>query len=177
MNEYVIRFSGLKDGNHQFNYEIGSPFFEQLVHSEIQNATLTVDVDFEKKPNMLIVNFEIEGKVEIMCDKCTDDFDLTIETDDELIYQFGEGISDDEKIIILPENEIEIDLTQAIYEVTCIAIPSRRVHPDGECNQEMLKDMDNYLMVEEDEVEPSNDITDDEDEVDPRWKALNKLKK
>lgn len=177
MNEMVIRFSGLKEGNHPFSFEIGDTFFEQLDYSEIQKADLTVDVNFEKKVNMLVLNFSIKGNVEVMCDKCTDDFFIEVENEEELIYKFGEGISDDEKIIIIPENEIELDITQPIYELTSLALPSRRVHPEGECNQEMLKAMDNYLMVESDEVEPSEDDDVDNDEIDPRWSALKNLKK
>ena len=132
---------------------------------------------FEKKPTMLVLSFDISGEVEVMCDKCTDDFRQAIEGEEELIYKFGEGVSDDEKIIIIPHNEIEIDLIQPFYEATILALPSRRVHPENECNQEMLEAMDNYLMVESDEVEQSdsNDETDGDD-VDPRWAALNKLK-
>lgn len=177
-SEYVIRFSGLKEGNHQFNFEIGKTFFEQLDYSEVQNGRLTVNVDFEKKATMLIVNFDIDGQVELMCDKCTDDFNLPIAGQEELIYKFGEGESNDEKILIIPEHEIEIDLSHPIYELTSIVIPSKRVHPEGECNQEMLEAMDNYLMVEEDEIEISEDsIEDEETSVDPRWAALKKLKK
>ena len=113
-----------------------------------------------------------------MCDRCTDDFYLAISGSEELIYKFGEGVSDDEKIIIIPHNEIEIDISQPIYEVTCLAIPSKRVHPEGECNEEMLKAMDNYLMVESDEVvDTKEEQQEDNDEVDPRWAALKKLKK
>ncbi len=117
-SEYVIRFSGLKEGIHQFNFEIGKTFFEQLDYSEVQNGELKVNVDFEKKTTMLVVNFEIEGKVELMCDKCTDDFYLAIKGEEELIYKFGEGETNDEKIIMIPEHEIEIDLAHPIYELT-----------------------------------------------------------
>jgi uncharacterized metal-binding protein YceD (DUF177 family) len=176
-SEYVIRFSGLKEGNHQFNFEIGNTFFEQLEYSEVQIGNLTVDVDFEKKVNMLVVSFNLKGQVQLMCDRCTDDVMLAIEGEEELIYKFGEGESIDEKIIFISHNEIEIDLTHPIYELTCLVIPSKRLHPEGQCNQEMLKAMDNYLMVETDEVIPSEDEPTDNEEVDPRWAALNKLKK
>lgn len=176
-SEYVIRFSGLKEGIHQFVFEVGDKFFEQLDYSEIKVANLKAVVDFEKKTNMLVVNYHVKGEVELMCDKCTDDFLLSIEGEEELIYKFGDGISDDEKIIILPENEIEVDVSQPIYEVTCLAVPSKRVHPEGKCNQEMLNAMDNYLMVENHEVTPDAEATEEEnEEIDPRWSALKNLK-
>jgi uncharacterized metal-binding protein YceD (DUF177 family) len=177
MKNYTIRFSGLKEGVHQFNFELGDTFFEQLDYSEIKKASLHVEAVFEKKQTMLVLNFNISGDIEVMCDKCTDDFRLNIDGDEELIYKFGEGISNDEKVIIIPENEFELDLIQPFYEAVILALPSRRVHPDKECNQEMLKTMDSYLMVESEETEQSGSQEEDEgDDVDPRWAALNKLK-
>ena len=93
-----------------------------LITPDIKGAELEIDVAFEKSTTMLTLNFDIKGKVMVMCDKCTDDFYLDVENKEELIYKFGEGVSDDEKIEIIPENEIEIDLTQPIYELTVIAI-------------------------------------------------------
>jgi uncharacterized metal-binding protein YceD (DUF177 family) len=176
-SELEIRFSGLKEGQHNFHFEVGDTFFEQLDYSEIEKADLTVDVDFEKRTNMLILNFNIHGTVGLMCDKCTDDFELEIQSEEELIYKFGEGESDDEKIIVIPENEIEIDVSQPIYELTILAIPSKRVHSEGDCNQEMLEAMDDYLMVETDDAELNNAEDVEDQSVDPRWEGLNKLKK
>lgn len=179
--DLTIRFSGLKEGFHDFHIGIGNEFFDQLDYSEIKKAELNVAIQFEKKPNMLILNFNLQGKVEVMCDKCTDDFYLNIESQDEFIYKFGEGESDDEKIIIIPENEIELDVSQQVYELVVTAIPSKRLHDEGQCNQEMLKAMDDYLMVEADEVnedsEPSDENNGDDQEIDPRWSALKNLKK
>ena len=176
-SEYIIRFSGLKEGVHNFHFEVGDTFFEQLDYSEIEKAQLKVKAVFEKKETMLQLAVEVEGEIEVMCDRCTDDFKLSIFGEEDLIYKFGEGESDDEKIIIISHNEIEIDISQPIYEVTCLAIPSKRLHPEGQCNEEMLNAMDDYLMIESDDVENrDSDDDEDSDEVDPRWAALNKLK-
>jgi DUF177 domain-containing protein len=176
-----IQFSGLIDGFHDFHFEVGNTFFEQLDYSEIQKASLLVDIRLEKRINMMILNFEVSGNVEVMCDRCTDDFFLEVKLQDELIYKFGEEISIDEKIIVLSEKEIEIDISQPIYEFVAIAIPSKRMHAKGECNQEMLEKMDNYLMIESDDATKSNEASEekssDTEQTDPRWSELKKLKK
>lgn len=174
-NEYVISFSGLKDGTHVFNYKIGNSFFEQLDYSEIKKADLNVTINFEKGVTMMIAQFNIEGVVEIMCDRCTDEFTLPVKGTNELIYKFSEADEDDEKIICLHDDETEIDFTQPIYEFTTLLLPSKRLHNEGDCNQEMLEVMDDYLMVESDTEDIDSD--DEEKEIDPRWSALQKLKK
>lgn len=177
-NEHTIRFVSLADGKHTFQFEADDLFFEQLDYSIIEGGQLKIDVEMDKSPTMLTVTFDIEGTIKVMCDKCTDNFDMEVQGSEELIYKFTEEIIDDEKIRTISAGEIEIDLTQPIYEFSALLLPNRRVHPEGECNQDMLEQMDQYLMVEADEVEESIEPDEiEEDETDPRWAALKKLKK
>jgi len=175
-NEYIIRFSSLKDGVHEFDYTIGKEFFEHIEYSEIKNAELEVNLFLEKKATMMILNFGITGQVEVMCDMCTDNFKIDIETFDELIYRFGNEDLGDEKVIVIYPNEIEINITHPIYEFMSLSIPSRRVHEDkSDCNKDMLKDISNYLLVDDLQSETVDNI-EESTEIDPRWSALNKLK-
>ena len=175
-NEYKIKFTGLKDGLHTFTYNIGNEFFEQFEFTDVKGANVVVEVSLNKQPTMMIADFNLSGEVDLMCDRCTDNVAIPIESDEELIYKFTEDEFEDEKVVSVYHNEIEIDLTQPIFEFITLAIPSKRLHLDGECNQTMLKEINNYLLVEEDEsqIEPTDDLK--EEEIDPRWSALNKLK-
>lgn len=175
-DEYIIRFSSLTDGVHEFDYTIGKEFFEHIDYSEVKNAKLDVNLFLEKKATMMILNFGITGQVEVMCDRCTDNFNIDIETYDELIYRFGNEDLGDEKVIVIYPNEIEIDVTHPIYEFISLAIPSRRIHEEkSDCNKDMLKDISNYLLVDDETSEAVNDLEESK-EIDPRWSALNKLK-
>lgn len=177
-SEYLIGFTGLTDGQHEFIFEIDKTFFEQLEYSEINDAKLKVNMMLDKKPTMMTASFEIEGKVNVMCDLCTDYFDIQIKGKSNLIYKFGDEDMDDENVVTVYPNETEIDITHPVYEFTVLLLPARRVHPDGKCNQAMLQDIEKYLMVEETPAR-KEEISEPEkntDEVDPRWAALQKLK-
>ena len=174
-SEYNIGFTGLTDGKHQFTFEIDNKFFEQLGYTEFEKAKLNVDLVLEKKPNMLIADFAIEGMVNLMCDRCTDYFDMPLKGTGNLIYKFSENDLDDENVVTIYPNETDINVAQPIYEFTLLMLPARRVHPEGKCNQEMLNDIDNYLMVEQTNAEKNEEIK-NKTEVDPRWAALDKLK-
>ena len=147
-SEYVIGFSGLAEGKHDFHYKIDNTFFEQFDYSDIEGADLTLDVILEKKPNMIIVDFDVKGSLRVMCDRCTDSFDYPVEGKDDVIYKFSETELDDEKVIAILPHEVEIDITVPVFEFTSLLLPSRRVHTEGECNEQMLKEIDNYLMIE-----------------------------
>ncbi|MGV6860400.1 MAG: YceD family protein [Putridiphycobacter sp.] len=176
-NDYKIRFTSLKDGQHSFTFKVESEFFEQFENTDIKKANIQVDVELEKQSTMIIAQLNVFGQVTVMCDRCTDDVELEIKTSDELIYKFSEVDFEDEKVWSIKPNEIDIDLTQPIYEFISLAVPIKRVHEDGQCNQKMLKEINNYLLVESDDTIDETDLGDEKDEdIDPRWSALNKLK-
>lgn len=179
-SEYEIRFTSLQDGKHDYRYKIEDTFFEQFDYSEIEGASLDLEVQLEKKPNMILVDFHVSGSLKVMCDRCTDSFFYPVEGKEDIVYKFGEEEFDDEKVMTIYPNDIDIDLALPIFEFTSLLLPSKRIHPDGKCNQEMLKEIDNYLMVESNEIieeEPDNKPDEGEDEIDPRWAKLKNLKK
>jgi uncharacterized metal-binding protein YceD (DUF177 family) len=167
MKEYVVRFSGLKDGSHNFSFDIGKPFFEHFDYGEISKGVLKVDCLMEKQERMLIFDFKIKGKIEVNCDRCYELFDLPIEGSEQLIVKFGsEDLEEDETLIIIPDTSYEIDLSHYLYEIIHLLVPAKRVHGENEegksrCNPETLKKLDTYA---------------EEEGTDPRWDALKKIK-
>ncbi len=51
--DYIIKFTSLKDGYHDFNYKIGNKFFEHIEYSEIKEAEIVVNLSLEKKSTMI----------------------------------------------------------------------------------------------------------------------------
>lgn len=177
-SEYIIGFSSLKDGRHDYHYKIDSTFFEQFEYTDIEGADLVLDVVLDKKPNMIILEFKVDGYLRVMCDRCTDSFNYPIKGEESVIYKFTDEDLDDEKIIAILPHEVEIDITIPVFEFTTLLLPQRRIHPKKECNKEMLNEIDNYLMVEgvEGAEEEDNKSVENDNEIDPRWSKLKDLK-
>lgn len=170
--EYVIPFVGLKLGVHEFTFEVTDSFFEEFEYSIISSGDVKVTLRLDKRETMLIGDFEIEGTVRAACDRCTDMAEVEIGGEYQLIFKFGDEPSDDESLVVLYPEDYEIDLTDHILELITVSLPSRLVHDEGECNEEMMNLIEQYSFhssIEEEEDES-------EDEVDPRWEALKKLK-
>ena len=162
---YDIPFTGLKVGSHEYRFEIGNAFFTEFDHSEIEDADFVVDLELEKQSNMLVLHFDIHGEVRTICDRCGDDLTLDTEYKDRIIVKFGEeSIEQSDEIVVIAPHEHKINIAELVYEFTHLALPSKRMHEEGECNEaalEMLEDL-SY---------------DDSEESDPRWEELKKLKK
>lgn len=171
-NAYTIKFVGLKEGKHQFDYHIKDEFFDLFEYNDFNKADVNVNIELNKKANMLEFTFDVTGVMNLDCDVSTEAYDQEIRNKLELVVKFGEEYNDDhEDVLILPWSEYEIDVKQYIYEAIVLAIPQKRVHPgveDGTLDSEILDRLEDY------QPEAENDNK-DEEEIDPRWEDLKKL--
>jgi len=178
---YIIPFVGLKIGKHTFEFNLTDSFFDIFEYSIVQKGRVKVGLLFDKKETMMIGNFTIQGVVETTCARCNDLMDVEIEGEYKLIYKFDDKESDDETLIIVYPEEYEIDIKDNLLELISVSIPSRNLHDEGECNEGMISILDEYLLVSDDEIyeenESSREENKEEDEIDPRWKALKNLSK
>lgn len=172
--EYRIPFVGLKIGVHEFQFDITDAFFEMFEYSLILKGKVDVQLRLEKKETMMIGDFHIEGRVEAECDRCSDPVEVKVKGDYQLIYKFDTEASEDENLITVFPEEFEIDVQNSILEFITVSLPSRNLHKEGECNQEMIDILSEYILYSEDGTEVEEPS---EDEIDPRWAALKNLKK
>ena len=168
--EFTIPFSGLKLGNHRFEYKVDNTFFEHFDFDEFNEVDAKVQIALEKKPTLLELELTVSGSVNVNCDLTNEPFDQAIDHYMILVVKFGEEYFDDfEEILILPHGSHELDVSQYIYELIILAVPSKRIHPgvvDGTLKSEMLKKLEELSPKETDK---------NNEEIDPRWNTLKKL--
>ena len=169
ISAFLIPFVGLKDGTHHFEFSINNEFFEIYNFLDFKKSDVKVHLAFEKKVNMLKLYFNAFGKVTVPCDVTNEFFDLSVESDFNLIVKFGEieNYNDDE-LLILPHGSYQIDVAPYIYEMTVLSIPLKKVHPgieNGTLKSEVLEKLKN--------LEPrENPLS---GQTDPRWNKLKDL--
>jgi uncharacterized metal-binding protein YceD (DUF177 family) len=167
LKEYIIPFVGLELGNHQFEFEVNDSFFEHFEFSQIQHGQIHVIVDLEKMERMMVFNIGIEGDALVTCDRCTNEFSISLSDTQRLIVKLGaEYIEESEDVVVIPETEYRFDLSPYIYEFIHLALPARLLHPDDE-NGNSTCDLDMLRLLET--------LAPNEDTSDPRWEALRKL--
>ncbi|MBY0244750.1 MAG: DUF177 domain-containing protein [Sphingobacteriaceae bacterium] len=168
LKEFSIPFTGLKLGNHNFEFEINKSFFDVFEYSLVKDGNLNVKVDMEKQETMLILNFTIKGDIQLSCDTCLADFLSPIEIKERQIVKFGENdiIEDDLEIIVLNKNENTIDISSVLYEVINVSVPYiKNCEENGnqKCDQEMIEKLASLRIKEENK------------NIDPRWDALKNI--
>ena len=153
MQPFVIAINGLKQGSTQFEWRADSKFFGNFDNPDIREASLEVVATAEKAGRFLGIGCSVEGDVTVVCDRCLDPLVLPVDVDFALSVKFGEAEeraeSGDREIVMLSEGESELDLSQFVYDWVCTSLPMHRVHPDGQCNPEVLK----YLGKEDESAQ------------------------
>lgn len=174
LKQFSIPFTGLKLGKHQFDFEIDKSFFDAFEYSLVKDGALKVELELDKQETMLLLNFQIKGTIQLNCDKCLSEFAQSIEIKERQIVKFAEDEleSDDLEIIVLNRKESEIDVSEMIYEFINVAIPyinnCEQAGNNQKCDPEMLATLEKLASGHVEKEDEQND--------DPRWEALKKLK-
>lgn len=171
LKEYSISFTGLKEGNHTFEYKIDKTFFDKFSYEDFNKANVDVKVFLNKKPALMEFCFKVKGTVNVPCDLTNEPFDQQVEGELNLVVKFGEEYNDDDdEVLIIAYDEFQVNIAQYIYELIVLSTPEKRVHPkvlDGTMKSEVLDKL-RELEVKEKKYVDSNS-------TDPRWDKLKDL--
>ena len=163
--EYVVPFRGLKLGKHQFKYVVEKAFFETYQYDDFIDSNVEVLLDFNKQGTIFELLFTIKGTVLLNCDVSGEEYNQPVKGTLNLLVKFGDEYNyDNEDILIIPQNEDELDVSQFIYELIILSVPVKRIHPgvlDGTLKSKAL----DKLREMKEKVKT----------IDPRWDKLKEL--
>jgi uncharacterized metal-binding protein YceD (DUF177 family) len=174
LKDFDISFIGLKQGNHEFEYELNDSFFEHFGFNEFCNAEINVQATLTKGSTMMELVVKGNGTVEINCDLTNEPFKMNLNPALDLVIKFGEEYNDeDDELLVLPHGEYQFNVAQYLYEMTVLSLPQKRIHPgveDGSLKSPLLDKLEDLKPKIVEEKEETN-------ESDPRWDALKDLLK
>ena len=168
LSPYLIKFSGLKEGLHLFNYELGTKFFKNFDYYDFLDAKLFARLELEKQSTLLNLKFSFSGEIEVQCDVSMESFNLDLETEHAVVVKFKDDItSTDDKVIFMPAGSHSIDVSHLIYESIILAVPQKKVHPgieNGSLKSEIVEKLE--------ALKPKKNF---KEKTDPRWDKLKDL--
>ena len=169
LESYKVDLKGVKDETMSLDFDLNDDFFRALDGSQLEHGALHVSVSIRKMAGFFELLFHTHGSVVVTCDRCLDDMDQPIDTDNKLLVKLGDTYSEDDDTVTIDENEGILDMSWFIYEFVMLAIPIKHVHAPGKCNSAMtqkLEELSGAVRSGEEEAEA----------IDPRWEKLLKLK-
>ena len=96
-------------------------------NQDILDASVNVEVKVLKEGSQKVeASIHLSGSVTVQCDRCLEPLAIPVEASPSEVFKPGTV-------------ELDWDLSQEVYDYTCLAIPLQRVHPDGECNPDTVR--------------------------------------
>lgn len=159
---YSLPIQGLKVGIHHFKYELDHAFFRHFEDSPVENGLMRVRLQLDKRSDMMLFDFVLEGHVDATCDRCTAAIQLPLEYERQLVVKYGEQEGDTEdEVVFISREASEFNVAKYLYEFTVLALPITNTYdcqsePHPPCNFDVLK----YLAPESDENQASGSVWD-----------------
>jgi len=169
LNQFVINFTGLKEGEHSFEFDLDNKFFEHFDYNDFNSCHLKAEVNVSKKSNLLEFSFNSKGLINVNCYVSNEPFDHSIESQMKLVVKFSsELINDNEDLLILPVGSSQLNAAQYLFEMIVLSLPIKIIHPgveDGSLESETLKKL----------KELESNVNEKSSKNDPRWDKLKDL--
>lgn len=148
LREFSIPIKGLKNGLHQFDFQIDSQFFTHFDNSPITEGSFEVWLDFSKQTSLFELTFEFEGYVKTVCDRCLANIDLPVEGLERLTVKITlEPKEEEADILYISPEESDLNVAKYIYEYICLALPSTMTY-DCENDEEPPCDLEVLQKLE-----------------------------
>jgi uncharacterized metal-binding protein YceD (DUF177 family) len=165
LSVFDISFTGLSNGVHRFDYELGEAFFTEFGDEKFNSAAVKVNIDLDKSDGILTLLFRIDGEITTLCDRCLEEVTLPVKDTKVMLVAF-EGNEKRPKevddIVVLDHKAHVLNVAQHMYDYVSLSLPMRRVHNEGECDEEAIKVLESKLGKPE--------IA-----TDPRWEKLKNI--
>jgi hypothetical protein len=128
LRNYDIVFSGLKNGKHEFRFEIDKKFFQLFeTEQEFTEPKIVAEILLEKHTTFLELWFKIFGSINLIC-----------EID----------------VITIPKTDFAFNIAQLVYEEVMLSVPMKKVSPH--ISKEDLERVEKF-QPQEIEEEPKSD--------------------
>lgn len=138
-------------------YDIDDSFFHKI-EGLIQRGQLHTTIQAEGNPETTVrFTIHTEGIALVPCDRCLTDIELRIDTTDQIAVKLGEEYADEGDVVIIPEKEGVIDMSQFIYEFIALSLPLKLTHEPGKCDEAMIAKLEEHLSARSGEDEPEDE--------------------
>ncbi len=174
--QYSLNIARLKPGKQEESFVLDRSFFEHFDFGLSQDGQVNAHLDIHKFDSHIDVKFHLSGTVQVPCDRCLEPFSQPIDTTHRIVYSFDPNQKfNGTEVLEIKEEEPLLSVAQEFYDFVHVSLPLRRVPPKDihTCDPAVLEvlGIDEYgNPVERPKTESS------EDDIDPRWEALKKLK-
>lgn len=143
---------------------------EDLELSEYEFLGGAIKMNFDRQPRFIRVNYKLQGRVELVCDRSLKPFEFPVETSYEVVFKTDvkeETATEEGAVRRFNFVNNSFSIEKEVRGSILLKIPIKKIHPD------FLDEEGNVIEFEEKSY--GKPPEDEEDPIDPRWDKLKEL--
>ena len=155
--EFSLPIKGLKNGAHEFDFQVNADFFKQFEGSPIEKGNFDVHLTMDKRDAFFELVFDLDGTIETECDRCTASIALPFGDSHYLTVKHSiETQDEDAEVVFISPDASHFNVAQYVYEFICLSMPFHKVY-DCEndetppCDFSVLDRIADIVVEQEDE--------------------------
>lgn len=175
--KYAIDIPKLSYGVNEDSFTVDSSFFAEFEFSPIHEGNLKVDAVILRTETQLDAKFHFHGVIDLECDRCLEPYPFPLDFEMRVVFAYDAELEfDTDEVMLIEESTPVLYMAKDFYDFIVLQIPLRRIaEPDVHlCAPNVLELLG--LNPDGTAKEPEVEEEESEDEMDPRWQALKKLK-
>ena len=131
--KFYLTISKIPEGRSEFSWPLDERLFETIgANCEIQGLQGELRVHIQRDNQFLRLELHLMGEATVACDLCLRPISLPFLVRRKQVYALTSRYlqpGEEEEFYVLGPREDRIDLTQAVYDYLCLALPMKRVRP------------------------------------------------
>ena len=172
---FEIAWQGLKLGEHELIFDLDDKFLMwKYPETEYKQLNVQIKVTFDKQVNFFMFHFNIDGSLVVPCDRCGEEFELSLWDEFDLLVKLNDvededQIEEEADVVFISRSETVLDISDWLYEFLMLSIPLQKIHPqDAKGNDTCNPDVLAFLKQSAEALEQVNKNT--------IWKGLDSIK-
>lgn len=142
-----------------------------FLEEDIRFLGAVVKVDFYKTNHFIEVKLKVDAQTELICDRSLNPFSEEVNGGYHILYEpnpVEEAETDKGAVKRIPHGDMQINISHEVRDTILLKVPIKKIHPD-------FFDSEGNLIEFKTKNFGENAVFND-DNIDPRWAALKKLK-
>lgn len=168
LDHFSIPIEGMQNGQHRKTFSIAKPFFDHFEQSLIKKGNFEVNLELDKRSDLIELIFDITGTFDTVCDRCTATVDFPLQTKATLLVKYADEPSEESTVIYITRDTHHINVSKYLYDSICLAVPLMKVFDcdsmeNRPCDQAVLDKLEGFT---------ENPSEDKQEKANPLWDKL-----
>lgn len=169
-SRYSIDLKSIQQDSYEERLLLDDAYFASPDMAEIRSGRVEAHIQMRKTAGLFDFHFHLCGEVLISCDRCLGDLTWPVNTTAHLVVKLGDHYEEEsEEVLVLPITEAVLDFGWLLYEYIELSLPLQRMHPEDECDPEMLRRLGQM------EASRGGQPNEEGATCDTRWEVLRSL--